>query len=261
MLALPEVACARSLVAGHVITSVIRSAQERARTGEISPDEVEAIVVAELAAARDLHSDPGSQRNRSRRAHQPGARTASPVAVEALILAAGYVDVELIWTPARAANVAGARELQHWRPVRAAEEAPPSTTGAAALVLATTTLAAGREVVVSRGELIEIGAGFRLPDPGSFDRARLREVGTTNRTHLHDYATAIGPDTGCVLKVHPSNFRVTGFTSSVSVRELSALSAERGVPSSSISVADCSHPTRCCPTSRTPPPRWPTAPT
>ena len=92
--------------------------------------------------------------------------------------------------------------------------------GAAALVLATTALAGGREVVVSRGELIEIGAGFRLPDLIASTGARLREVGTTNRTHLRDYVDALGPDTGCVLKVHPSNYRVQGFTAAVSLRRV-----------------------------------------
>jgi L-seryl-tRNA(Ser) seleniumtransferase len=100
--------------------------------------------------------------------------------------------------------------------------------GAAALVLAATALAAGREIVVSRGELVEIGDGFRLPDLLSSTGARLREVGTTNRTVLADYAAAIGPGTGFVLKVHPSNFVVTGFTSAVSVRELAG--ACQGVP-------------------------------
>jgi L-seryl-tRNA(Ser) seleniumtransferase len=98
--------------------------------------------------------------------------------------------------------------------------------GAAALVLATTALAAGREVVVSRGELVEIGDGFRLPDLIASTGARLREVGTTNRTHLSDYADAVGPETGCILKVHPSNFRVEGFTSEVDVAALAGL----GVP-------------------------------
>ena len=93
-------------------------------------------------------------------------------------------------------------------------------------MLATTALAAGREVVVSRGELVEIGDGFRLPDLIESTGARLREVGTTNRVSRADYAAAIGPDTGCVLKVHPSNFRIEGFTSSVPVRELAGL----GVP-------------------------------
>src|SRR6185312_12435432 len=87
-----------------------------------------------------------------------------------------------------------------------------------------------REVVVSRSELIEIGAGFRLPDLIASTGARLREVGTTNRTHLRDYADALGPQTGCVLKVHPSNFRVDGFTSAVGLAELRALTEANGVP-------------------------------
>jgi L-seryl-tRNA(Ser) seleniumtransferase len=100
------------------------------------------------------------------------------------------------------------------------------TNGAAALVLAATALGAGREIVVSRGELVEIGDGFRLPDLLVSTGARLREVGTTNRTSVADYAGAIGPDTAFVLKVHPSNFVVTGFTSDVPVAALAGL----GVP-------------------------------
>jgi L-seryl-tRNA(Ser) seleniumtransferase len=102
--------------------------------------------------------------------------------------------------------------------------------GAAALVLATTALAAGREVAVSRGELVEIGAGFRLPDLIESTGATLREVGATNRTHLRDYADVLGPATGCILKVHPSNFWVGGFTSAVSLDELSSLAAANGLP-------------------------------
>lgn len=98
--------------------------------------------------------------------------------------------------------------------------------GAAALVLAATSLAAGREIIVSRGELVEIGDGFRIPDLIASTGARLREVGTTNRTHLTDYRNAVGPDTGFVLKVHPSNFTVRGFTSTVPLRSL----ADLGVP-------------------------------
>ena len=88
---------------------------------------------------------------------------------------------------------------------------------AAALLLTAMTLAPGKEIVVSRGELIEIGDGFRLPELMESTGSRIREVGTTNRTHLRDYAEAIGPDTGFVLKVHPSNYHVTGFTSAVPV--------------------------------------------
>jgi L-seryl-tRNA(Ser) seleniumtransferase len=93
---------------------------------------------------------------------------------------------------------------------------------AAALVLAATALAAGREIVISRGEMVEIGDGFRLPDLLESTGARLREVGTTNRTTLADYQAAIGPDTGFVLKVHPSNFRIEGFTAQATVAELAA---------------------------------------
>ena len=98
--------------------------------------------------------------------------------------------------------------------------------GAAALILAATALASGREIVIARGEMVEIGDGFRLPDLLESTGARLREVGTTNRVHRADYADAVGPDTGMILKVHPSNFVVTGFTSSVPVADLVGL----GVP-------------------------------
>jgi L-seryl-tRNA(Ser) seleniumtransferase len=95
---------------------------------------------------------------------------------------------------------------------------------AAALVLTATVLAQGREIIISRGEMVEIGDGFRLPDLLVCTGARLREVGTTNRTTVADYAAATGPDTGFILKVHPSNFRISGFTASASIAELAALS-------------------------------------
>jgi len=101
---------------------------------------------------------------------------------------------------------------------------------AAALLLALATLAAGRDVVVSRGELVEIGGSFRIPDILRAAGARLVEVGTTNRTRLGDYARAIGPETALLLKVHPSNYRIRGFVAAVEARELAALGRERGVP-------------------------------
>jgi L-seryl-tRNA(Ser) seleniumtransferase len=110
-----------------------------------------------------------------------------------------------------------------------ADDAVVVNNGAAAAFLVLTTLAAGGEVVISRGELVEIGGDFRIPDVLEASGAVLKEVGTTNRTKLTDYTRAIGPDTRMILRVHPSNFRIVGFTATPSREELSALAAERGV--------------------------------
>jgi L-seryl-tRNA(Ser) seleniumtransferase len=109
--------------------------------------------------------------------------------------------------------------------VPGAQAAGVVNNNAAALVLAATALAAGREIIISRGELIEIGDRFRLPDLLASTGARLREVGTTNRTSVEDYQEAIGSATGFILKVHPSNYRVEGFTREATVTELAALNA------------------------------------
>ncbi|HEX9188137.1 MAG TPA: L-seryl-tRNA(Sec) selenium transferase, partial [Vicinamibacteria bacterium] len=101
---------------------------------------------------------------------------------------------------------------------------------AAAVLLAVNTLAEGREVLVSRGELVEIGGSFRIPDVLGKGGARLREVGTTNRTRLADYRAALSPAAGMILKVHPSNFRIVGFTEEPPLEELSALAREAGIP-------------------------------
>lgn len=101
---------------------------------------------------------------------------------------------------------------------------------AAAVLLAVNTLAEGREVLVSRGELVEIGGSFRIPEILRKGGARLREVGTTNRTRVADYDHAIGPETGLILKVHPSNFRIVGFTGSPSLADLATLARARNVP-------------------------------
>jgi L-seryl-tRNA(Ser) seleniumtransferase len=114
--------------------------------------------------------------------------------------------------------------------VTAAEAAAVVNNNAAAVLLLLDTLARGREVVVSRGQQVEIGGSFRLPDIIAASGAKLREIGTTNRTHLRDYERAVGPETGAILVVHPSNYRVQGFTAEVGLKDLAALSQRAEVP-------------------------------
>ncbi len=116
------------------------------------------------------------------------------------------------------------------RELTGAEAALVLNNNAGAVLLALNTLAQGGEVIVSRGELVEIGGSFRIPDVMSSSGATLREVGTTNRTHLKDYASAINEQTALLMKVHTSNYRVIGFTAEVGLDKLVGLGRERGLP-------------------------------
>ncbi len=116
------------------------------------------------------------------------------------------------------------------RELTGAESATVANNNAAATVLILNTLARGKEVVVSRGQLVEIGGSFRMPDVMTTSGAVLREVGTTNKTHLRDYEGAVTENTGAILRVHHSNYRIVGFAEEPGIEELAALGRSRGVP-------------------------------
>ena len=207
------------------VKEVVVAAQDRARAGEIAPETVADAVVAALpptaASLRPVLNATGVLLHTNL-----GRAPLSDAARAAIDAAAGTTDVELdLDTGGRGRRGAGATAALA-AAVPDAGEVHVTTNGAAALVLAATALAAGREIVIARGEMVEIGDGFRLPDLLESTGARLREVGTTNRVRVEDYAAAVGPATGMILKVHPSNFVVRGFTSSVPAGDLTGL----GVP-------------------------------
>lgn len=221
----PRLAGAVEALGRPLVKDTVVAAQQRARAGEIEPEDV-----ADVAAAALPHRPSGLRPVLNVTGvllhTNLGRAPLSAPAREAVDAAAGCADVEYdLRSGLRGRRGEGALEA-----LAAAVPAAPAVhvvnNGAAALALAATTLAAGREIVISRGELVEIGDGFRIPDLLTSTGARLREVGTTNRTSLRDYGDAIGPETGFVLKVHTSNFRLEGFTSSVPTHQLATL----GVP-------------------------------
>jgi len=225
VLADPRLVEAGGRLGRPVVKAAVAAAQERARQGEIGPGEVADVAVAALpdraASLRPVVNATGVLIHTNL-----GRAPLSAAAVEAMIAAAGPADVEFdLETGARARRGRGTLKTLA-AAVPAARDVHVVNNNAAALVLVATVLAAGREIVISRGELVEIGDGFRIPGLLASTGARLREVGTTNRTSARDYADAVGPQTGFVLKVHPSNFRIEGFTGSAEVPELTGL----GVP-------------------------------
>ena len=215
-----ELAAAVDRLGADMVKAAVHRAQAHVREGEMAPDAVVDAVLADL---------PGAATSMCRVLNATGVivhtnlgrAPLSSAAVQALVTAAGTTDVELdLRTGSRGRRGAGALAALA-AAVPDAEDVHIVNNGAAALSLVATALRG--EVVVARGELVEIGDGFRIPELLEASGVRLREVGTTNRVSLADYSAALGPDTSFVLKVHPSNFVVHGFTSSVRIEELAAL--------------------------------------
>ena len=214
-------------------TAAAREALERARDAIRAGDEPGDV----LATARDLLARltaPSLRRVinatgvivHTNLGRAPLAATAIERVTE---VGAGYSDLELDLESgsrgSRQDHVAGLL-----RQLTGAEAALVVNNNAAGVLLALAALAEGREVVVSRGELVEIGDGFRIPDVLARSGARMVEVGTTNRTRAADYERAIGPETGALLRVHQSNYRIVGFTAAVSTEELARIAQRAGLP-------------------------------
>ena len=226
MLRDPRLAAVIDGLGRHLVTQRIRDAQHRVRAGDLAADDL----VGEV-----LDGLPSSPVSLTRVLNATGVLVhtnlgrapLSAAAVRALAEAAGTNDVELdLATGRRGRRGRGALDALR-DAVPAAGDVHVVGNGAAALALAVTALGGpGRTVVIARGEMIEIGDGFRLPELLEATGTRLREVGTTNRVTVDDYVAAIDETTAFVLKVHPSNFVVSGFTSTVPPEQL----ADRGVP-------------------------------
>lgn len=229
LLADPRLVAAQRVLGRDLVKSVITAAQRRARAGEIAPEQVAEHAVAALPATasslRPVINATGVVVHTNL-----GRAPLSRAALDAVVAAGGATDVEF--------DLATGRRARRGRGALAALAGAVPTAGgvhivnnnAAALLLTAMALAPGKEIVLSRGELVEIGDGFRIPELLESTGSRLREVGTTNRTSLRDYTEALGPQTGFVLKVHPSNFRVSGFTSAVDVATLAPELRRLGVP-------------------------------
>ncbi|NEK60297.1 L-seryl-tRNA(Sec) selenium transferase [Geodermatophilus sabuli] len=227
LLADPQLAAAADRLGRELVKSAVQQVQQRIRDGALAPGD------AVDAALAGLPSTAGSLRPVLNATGvlvhtNLGRAPLSPAAVEAVAAASGTTDVELDLGTGRRGPRGEAAIAALLAAVPAAEAALVVNNCAAALALVATAL--GGELVIARGELVEIGDGFRIPELLTATGARLREVGTTNRVTLDDYRDALSPDTGAVLKVHPSNFVVRGFTRAVPVAELAAGLGGSGVP-------------------------------
>ncbi|XVX20166.1 L-seryl-tRNA(Sec) selenium transferase [Actinomycetota bacterium] len=221
LLADPDIAAAAERLGAARVKQVVTECQAAARRGELDPSAV--LTEAKRRMPRSTTSLRRVINATGVVVHTNiGRAPLSEAAIEAAVAAAGTTDLELDLATGQRGRRGGA-VLEALVEATGAEAALVVNNGAAAVALAATALAAGREIVVSRGEMVEIGDGFRIPELASSTGARLREVGTTNRTRAADYAAAVGPDTGCILKVHPSNFEVVGFTSAATVEQLAEL--------------------------------------
>jgi len=242
----PDVRAACTRLGRTRVKATVGEVLEACRQGRVEPDDVVPVVLACLPPAatslRRVVNATGVVVHTNL-----GRAPLSASAVEAVTIASGATDVELDLVSGRRGSRGSAALAALAAAVPDAGGVHVVNNGAAALALVTCAMAFGREVVVARGELVEIGDGFRVPELVESVGGRLREVGTTNRVRLEDYRDVVGEQTAFVLKVHPSNFRVEGFTSTVAVGEL-AMSASRWWPTS---APACWRPTRGCPTSPT----------
>jgi L-seryl-tRNA(Ser) seleniumtransferase len=229
LLADPRLAVAGERLGRDLLKGAVQRVQQRIRDGEVAPPEaVDAVLASLPTTASSLQ--PVLNATGVLVHTNLGRAPLSDAAREAVVAASGTTDVELDLRTGRRGPRGGAAIAALLAAVPAAEAALVVNNCAAALALVATTLGQGRELVLARGELVEIGDGFRIPELLAATGARLHEVGTTNRVTLADYRGALGPDTGAVLKVHPSNFVVRGFTRSVEFGELAAALAGTGVP-------------------------------
>ncbi|MEB8326697.1 L-seryl-tRNA(Sec) selenium transferase [Dietzia kunjamensis] len=226
MLRDPRLAEAVDGLGRELVKGEIRGAQDRARAGALRADEIVDAVLDALPTA-PVTLTPVLNASGVLLHTNLGRAPLSDAAVRALAEAAGTNDVELdLATGRRGSRGRGALDALR-AAVPTAGDVHVVNNGAAALALAATALGGpGRTIVIARGEMVEIGDGFRLPELLESTGTRLREVGTTNRVNAEDYSRAIDDTTAFVLKVHPSNFVVSGFTSSVPPAELRDL----GVP-------------------------------